>query len=108
MNCEPMRIYRSKVALVLAVDTAGALIPVLTMQLFRSDVTWAGFGRDLIYGMIYSHSIGTLAFLIMDRIAPSLFCLPRVYTVAGIVVALVGIAVAGSMIANGLFVVLGA
>ncbi len=102
-----MRVVRSKVALVLAVDTAGALIPVLAMQLFRSDVTWAGFGRDLIYGMIYSHSIGTLAFLIMDRIAPRLFCLPRAYTVAGIVVTLVGIAVAGSMIANGLFVVLG-
>src|SRR5579863_2915227 len=102
-----MRVVRTRIALVLAVNTLGAVIPAVVLQLFRPDPSWRTFGIYLAYSLIYAHSIGTLAFAIMDRVAPRLFRLPRVYTVAGLVLALVSIAVAGSLIANGMFVALG-
>jgi two-component system sensor histidine kinase AlgZ len=102
-----MRVVRTRIALVLAVNTLGAVIPAVVLQLFRPDPSWHTFGIYLAYSLIYAHSIGTLAFAIMDRVAPRLFRLPRIYTVAGLVLALVSIAVAGSLIANGMFVALG-
>src|SRR5271157_2098773 len=96
-----------RIGLMLLVDTAGGVIPAVVMQLFLPDVTWGGFARDLSFSLIYAHSIGTLAFWVMERIAPRLMRMPRIYTVAGLLFALVFIAVAGSVIANAIFVLAG-
>lgn len=91
----------------LTVDTVAAIIPSMTIQLFHTHPSWHNFLVELPYAFIYAHSIGTLCFIILHRVAPPLYRLPKVYTLAGLVVALVTIAVIGSIIANGLFVLLG-
>src|SRR5579862_4590617 len=102
-----MRIVRNSWTLVLAVDTIAAIIPALIMQLFRSDASWHNFLIAWGYGMVYAHSIGTLSFVTLHRLGPRLWRLPKAYTVAGLVVVLVMIAVTGSIVANGIFVALG-
>lgn len=92
--------------MILAVDTAAAVLPVACMQLFRTYTDWHTFGIDLAYGMVYAHSIGTLAFLVMGKLGPRLLRLPRIYTATLMVLSLVAIAVIGSLTANGILVAL--
>ncbi|HEV2448352.1 MAG TPA: histidine kinase [Candidatus Sulfopaludibacter sp.] len=96
-----------RVGLVLAVNTAGAIVPTVIVQLFRLPATWRTFGTILAYSAIYAYSIGTLAWMILGRIGKRVCSWPRIYAVLGMVFTLAGIAVVGSVIANGLFVALG-
>lgn len=93
-----------RIGLILAVDTAAAIVPAAVMQLFMPQAGWHTFLSDFGYGMVYAHSIGTLAFPIMGRLGPRLFRLPRIYTVSLMLLALVGIALIGSLVANGILV----
>ena len=101
------RSLRRSVWLMLTVDTAGGVIPTVVMQLFRSYTSWHVLGSDMVYGLVYAHCIGTLAFSTMGRIARCVWRWPKPYAAAAIFSALVVIAVAGSVIANAIFVLLG-
>ena len=96
-----------RIVLVLAIDTAGAFLPAMAMQLFRAHTDWHTFLSDLAYAMVYAHCIGSLSFLVTPRVEIRLSRLPRVYMALLLVVVLVAVAVTGSLIANGLFVALG-
>lgn len=96
-----------RVRQILVVGIASALLPAATMQLFRQQPDWRTFLTDFGYGLGYAFPITTLAFLIMGRVAPRLFRLPRIYTVALMLLTLVGIALTGALIANGLLVAVG-
>jgi sensor histidine kinase YesM len=96
-----------RIGLVLLVDTAAGVIPAVAIQLFSPAFNWHSFTVDLAFSLVYAHCIGTLAFLIMGRIAPPLCRLPKAYTAAGLLLGLVAIAVAGSLIANGIFIATG-
>jgi two-component system, LytTR family, sensor histidine kinase AlgZ len=98
------RMTLRRIGLILTVDTAAAILPAVTIELFRTHAGWQTFGLELAYGMVYSHSIGTLAFLVMPRIAGPLFRLPRIYTATFMLLALAGIAITGSLLANGILV----
>jgi two-component system, LytTR family, sensor histidine kinase AlgZ len=91
----------------LLVDTAGGIVPALAIQMFRTAPTWSAFAIDLLTAQLYAHSIGTMATMIMPRIVPRLMALARVYTVLGLLAALVSIAAAGSLLANAILVLLG-
>lgn len=101
------RMTLRRIGLILAVDTAAAILPALSMQLFVPHAGWHTFVTDLGYGMVYAHSIGTLAFLVMGRLGPRLSRLPRIYTVTLMLLTLVGIALIGALVANGIFVAVG-
>jgi sensor histidine kinase YesM len=96
-----------RIVMMLAVDTAGGVAPAAVMQLFRDHASWHQFGVDVRFGLIYAHCIGTLAFTILRRFAPPMFRWPRFYTVMGMLLTLVAVAVTGSVLAGGIFVLLG-
>src|SRR5579871_4783165 len=102
-----MRRFCHTYGLMLAVNTAGGVAPAVAMQLFRQETNWYIFGMDLLYGLIYAHCIGTLAFTVMGRVGPRVWRWPKVYAVLGMLLSLVGIALVGSLLANGIFVALG-
>lgn len=98
---------RRNLGRMLLVNTAGGVAPALAIQMFRVAPTWTAFAIILLTAQIYSHSIGTMATLIMPVIVPRLMALRRVYTVLGLLAALVSIAAAGSMLANAILVLVG-
>lgn len=98
------RMTLKRFALIPMIGTAGALLPAVSMQLFRTHTHWRTFLTDFAYSLVYAYSIGTLAFLVMGRLAPRLYRLPRIYTVTLMLLTLVGIALTGALIANGILV----
>jgi sensor histidine kinase YesM len=99
--------WPKRIAVVVGVNTAGALIPAVFFLLFRPERGVEGALVQFRYGCVYSFTIGTLAFLVMDVIANRFRTLPwplRILALGGVFVAL---AVVGSLVATLLFVLFG-
>jgi len=89
-----------KLWLVLAVNTAGAIIPAILMQLFRPGATWHDFWGHFQFSLFYSFCIGTLAFLVMERVGPELHRFSRPVMLLVMIATFATLAVIGSLIAN--------
>ena len=95
------------VALVVLVNTAGGCIPaVLTLMLAR-DTAWSVLLRQCQWGWVYSYCIGTLCFLLIERLARRIHRFPRSVQVPAFLAAFVLIAILGTIPASLFFVALG-
>jgi signal transduction histidine kinase len=88
-----------KLKLILLVNTAGGVVPGALVSLMRPETTWAGMLEDLKFGLVYSYCIGTMAFAVLDFLAPRLLRLARPYAVALLALSLLVFALAGSFAA---------
>src|ERR1035438_7254310 len=94
-----MRTLRT-IALVVLVNTAGGCIPaVLTLMLAR-HTAWGGLRRQCQWGWVYSYCIGTLCFLLIERLARRIHRFPRGVQVPAFLAAFVLIAIFGTIPAS--------
>ena len=99
--------WPKKIALVVAVNTAAALVPAVFFLLFRPELGLEGALVEFRYGCVYSFSIGTLAFLLMDSIANCFRGLSWPVRIVALGAAYAVLAVAGSLAATLLFLAFG-
>jgi len=93
--------------LVVVVNTAGAVIPTILLQLFKPGATSHDMWVHFRFSLVYSYCIGTLAFAVMGRLAERLHCRSRSWSLAAMFLSLVVLAVVGSLAANLIFLALG-
>jgi hypothetical protein len=93
--------------LVIVVNTAGAVIPTVLLQLFTPGATSHDMWVHFRFSLVYSYCIGTLAFYVMERVAVRLHCVARVWSFAALFGTLVAVAVVGSLAANLFFLAAG-
>src|ERR1017187_6679463 len=86
--------------LVIVVNTAGAVIPTILLQIFRPGATSHDMWMNFRFSLVYSYCIGTLAFAVMGRLAQRLHCRSRSWYIAAMFVSLAVLAVVGSLAAN--------
>jgi sensor histidine kinase YesM len=95
------------IALVLLVNTAGGCIPaVLTLMLAR-ETAWSVLLRQCQWGWVYSYCIGTLCFLLIERLAKRIRHFRRALQIPAFLAAFVLIAMLGTIPASLFFVALG-
>jgi len=95
-----------RLGLVLVVNTSGAIIPAILMQLFRPGATLQDLVVHFRFSLFYSYSIGTLAFLVMERLGPRVHRFSRPVALLVMVASFAALAVIGSLIANLCFLAL--
>ncbi|HMC59339.1 MAG TPA: sensor histidine kinase [Candidatus Solibacter sp.] len=100
-----MRHFR-KAAVVLLVDTAGAAIPAVLMYVFRLSSGTRDLWEHFKFGLVYAHSIGTLCFLVVGRVAVRISGLRRMYQIPAFALTFVSLAVAGAFPAGLILVAL--
>ncbi|MGA2197760.1 MAG: sensor histidine kinase [Bryobacteraceae bacterium] len=93
--------------LVVVVNTAGAVIPTILLQLFTPGATSHDLWNHFRFSLVYSYCIGTLAFAVMERLAERLHCRSRIWYVAAMLISLAVLAVVGSLTANLIFLAIG-
>jgi sensor histidine kinase YesM len=93
--------------LVILVNTAGAVIPTVSLQLFTPGATSHDLWVHFRFSLVYSYCIGSLAFYVMERVAVRLHCRSRAFSVAALLITLVAVAVIGSLAANLFFLAAG-
>jgi sensor histidine kinase YesM len=93
--------------LVIVVNTAGAVIPAILLQVFTPGATFHTLWDHFRFCLIYSYCIGTLAFLVMGRLAERLQCRSRIWMVTAMLTSMVVLAIIGSLAANLIFFGLG-
>ena len=96
-----------RIALVVLVNTLGAIIPTFMLYLFSQKATWHDAARNFEYALVYSYCIGTLAFWVMERVGPRLHCYSRPRSLALLFVSFASLAIVGSLGANLIFLALG-
>lgn len=84
-----------------------AAFPTLLLQIFQHDVSLRDVGKHYQYSLVYTFCIATPAWLLMDPIANRIFRFSRFARYPALVGLLAGFAVAGSLAANLIFVILG-
>src|SRR5450432_4134654 len=95
------------IALVLLVNTAAGCIPaVLTLALAR-DTAWSVLLRQCQWGWVYSFSIGTLCFLLIERLAKRIHHLRRAWQIPAFLTAFVLMAILGTIPASLFLVAMG-
>ena len=95
------------IALVVLVNTAAGCIPaVLTLMLERNP-SWSVLLRQCQGGLVYSYCIGTLCFLLIERLARRTHGVRRALQIPVFLAAFVLLAVLGSIPASLLLVALG-
>jgi two-component system, LytTR family, sensor histidine kinase AlgZ len=94
--------------LVIVVNTAGAVIPTVLMQVFSPSATVQDLWLHFRFCLVYSYCIGTLSFYVMDRVARRLHCyFTKAWALGVLGLTLVLLAVAGSLLANLFFLAAG-
>jgi len=93
--------------LVVLVNTAGAVIPTVLLQLFTPGATSHDLWLHFRFSLVYSYCIVTLAFAVMGRLAGRLQCRSRSWSLVAMSLSLVVLAVVGSLAANLLFLAMG-
>src|ERR1035441_3819838 len=93
--------------LVIVVNTAGAVIPTILLQIFRPGATSHDMWMNFRFSLVYSYCIGTLAFAVMGRLAERLHGRSRSWYVAAMFLSLAVLAVVGSLAANLIFLAIG-
>jgi sensor histidine kinase YesM len=94
-------------ALVIVVNTAGAVIPTILLQLFTPGATSHDMWMHFRFSLVYSYCIGTLAFAVMGPLAERLHCWSRSWYVGAMFLTLAVLAVVGSLAANLIFLAIG-
>ena len=93
-----------RLGLVVVVNTAGAVIPAILLWLFDPSAGWMILWNHFRYCLVYSYSIGTLCFLVLERLARRYRFRSHGQAVGVLALALTILALAGSLIANLFFV----
>jgi sensor histidine kinase YesM len=88
-------------------NTTWAVIPSVLLYIFRHGSTFQDLLDFFRYSLVYSFCIGTLAWLVMERLAPRIFRWSPHLRIPAFLAALVGLALAGSLAANLIFLALG-
>lgn len=101
-----MKTLRS-IGLVVLVNTAGGCIPAAFTLLLARDTPWSVLLRQCQWGWVYSYCIGTLCFLLIERLARRIHRFPRTVQVPAFLAAFVLIAIVGTIPASLFFVALG-
>ena len=91
----------------LMVDTAVALVPPLMLLAISRAVTWHRLLIDFGFSLVYAHSIGSLAFLIVPRAWSKGARFGRGVQLAFRVTAAMAVAVAGAMLAGLILLAIG-
>jgi signal transduction histidine kinase len=89
-----MTLWR-KLVLLVAVNSAGGLIPAIFNLLFRHVTDWTAVGRLTQECLVYSWCIGTLCFLVMDYAGSRLWQLGPVWRYFGFALTFAALAIAG-------------
>jgi sensor histidine kinase YesM len=77
------------------------------LQIFRGNSTARDLIKNFQYSLIYAFCIGTLAWLVMERLAPRIFRFQPRLRIPAFVVAFAGLALVGSLAANLIFLAIG-
>src|ERR1035441_6771873 len=101
-----MKTMRS-LALVVVVNTAAGCIPAALALMSAHNTTWSAFLRQCEWGWVYSYCIGTLCFLLIERLARRIHGLRRAVQVPAFLAAFVLIAMLGTIPASLFLVALG-
>ncbi|MBZ5724933.1 MAG: histidine kinase [Acidobacteriia bacterium] len=96
-----------KIGLVILVNTSAAVVPAVLMTAFRHGSTARDVWQYLKFALVFAYCIGTLAFVVMDRLATPIFRLRRVFRFAVYWVALAVVAIVGSLAASLILLALG-
>ena len=84
-----------------------AVIPTILAELFREKATLREAGHIYRYSLIYTFCISTLAWFVMDLLGPRLWRFSRLARIPSLVATLAILALAGSLVANLIFVAIG-
>src|ERR1039458_8619373 len=84
-----------------------ALIPTILLQVFRQDATLHDMGKHYQFSLVFTFCIGTPAWFVMNRLGHRLFGLSLRLRIPSLVALLTGLAMAGSFVANLIFVAIG-
>jgi sensor histidine kinase YesM len=95
------------VALVMLVNTAAGCIPAVLTLVLEPNTSWSVLLRQCQGGLVYSYCIGTLCFLLIERLARRIHGLRRVLQIPVFLAAFVLLAVLGTIPAGLLLVALG-
>ena len=95
------------IALVVLVNTAAGCIPAVLTLVLGPSTPWSVLLRQCQGGMVYSYCIGTLCFLLIERLARRIHGLRRALQIPVFLAAFVLLAVLGTIPAGLLLVALG-
>jgi len=101
-----MKLVRRIGQLVLC-NTAWAAMATILLQIFRDGATMRDLFKNFQYSLVYSFCIGTLAWLVMERLGPRIFRWARPLRIPGLIAAFAGLALVGSLAANLIFLAIG-
>src|SRR5258708_2977075 len=93
--------------LVTACNTAAGFIPALAHYVFAPHATLPYALEQAKWGMVYSWCIGTLCFVVMERIVRPIRRLRRLWQVPAFLLTFIGLAMLGSIPATLLVVAMG-
>src|SRR5450759_1688247 len=91
-----MKTLRS-IGLVLLVNTAAGCIPAVLTLLLARHTAWSVLLRQCQWGWVYSYCIGTLCFLLIERLARRIHRFPRTVQVPAFLAAFVLISIVGTI-----------
>lgn len=91
--------YAGKLKLIAIVNTAGGIVPAVLITMLQPNITWIAFFMHLRFSLVYSYSIGTMAFAVLNPLGPRLVQLRRPYSLLALAAILAMLAVAGSLVA---------
>jgi two-component system sensor histidine kinase AlgZ len=95
------------IALVVLVNTVAGCIPALLTLMLERNTSWSVLLRQCQGGLVYSYCIGTLCFLLIERLARRIHGLRRALQIPVFLAAFVLLAVLGTIPASLLLVALG-
>jgi sensor histidine kinase YesM len=101
-----MKTLRS-IGLVVLVNTAAGCIPAVLTLLLARHTAWSVLLRQCQWGWVYSYCIGTLCFLLIERLARRIHRFPRTVQVPAFLAAFVLISIVGTIPASLFFLALG-
>jgi two-component system, LytTR family, sensor histidine kinase AlgZ len=95
-----------RLGLIVLVNTAAALLPSVLAYLYYPSGGAEYFLKQLQYSLVYAYCVGTLAFFGMGWCVPSILRIPKWLRIPSLALAFTILAVAGSLIAVFVFVLL--
>src|ERR1700690_4049424 len=95
------------IALVVLVNTAAGCVPAVLTLVLGGNTSWSVLLRQCQGGLVYSYCIGTLCFLLIERLARRIHGLRRALQIPVFLAAFALLAVLGTIPASLLLVALG-
>ena len=101
-----MKVLR-RIGQVVLINIVWAVIPTILLQIFRQGATASDLGKHFQFSLVYSFCIGMPAWWLMERVGPRIFRWSRYLRFASLFAILAGMALAGSLAANLIFLAVG-